>query len=91
MKTQKGNDLFAVYSADGNLIATREMVTNVPVPPSVQESLSKSQYKDWKVTGTKEIIKYFHDKNSVEQHSRLTVEKDNVKRSISFNYLGAAK
>jgi hypothetical protein len=37
--------------------------------------------------GNKEIIKYYHDNDftSVEQHVRVTVEKDNVKRSISFN------
>jgi hypothetical protein len=88
IKSQKGSDFHAEYSADGNLISTREMVVNMPVPPSVQESLSKSKYKDWKVTGTKQITKYFHKKNSVEQNFRLTVENDNVKRSISFNYKG---
>jgi hypothetical protein len=88
MKLSNGNEMNAVYSVDGNLIATREESTNVPVPPSVKEELSKSQYKDWRVVGTKEIIRYYHDKNSVEQHFRVTVEKDNVKRSISFNYQG---
>lgn len=86
MKSKKGNDLFAVYSADGRLIATREMVANIPVPAYILESLSKSQYKDWKIVGNKEFIQYFHDQNSIEKHFRLTVEKDNVKRSISFNF-----
>jgi hypothetical protein len=85
-KSKKGNDLYAVYSADGRLIATREMIPNLPVPPYILESLSKSQYKDWKIVGNKEFIQYFHDKNSIEKHFRLTVEKDNVKRSISFNF-----
>jgi hypothetical protein len=88
MKSQDGCDFYAEYSADGNLISTREMEINVPVPLTVQESLSKSKYKDWKVTGTKQITKYSQKKNSVEQNFRLTVEKDNVNRSISFNYQG---
>jgi hypothetical protein len=90
MKSQEGNDLFAVYSADGNLIASRELLRNVPVPPSVRESLSKSKYNDWKIVGDEELIRYYHDKNSVEQHFRLTVEKGNAKRSISFNYQATA-
>jgi hypothetical protein len=88
MKLSNGDELYAVYSAEGNLIATREITSNVAVPASVQERLSKSQYKNWKIVGTKEVIRYYHDKNSVEQHFRVTVEKDNVKRSISFNYQG---
>jgi hypothetical protein len=86
MKATNGDDLYAVYSSDGVLITTREVNNNAPVPASVMDELSKSQYKDWKIVGNKETIRYYHDKNSVEQHFRLTVEKNNVKRSISFNY-----
>jgi hypothetical protein len=88
MKTPTGAELWAVYSADGDLIETREVSKNVPLPRIAQEELAKSQYKDWKVVGDKEIIRYYHDhdKTSAEQHLRVTVEKDGVKRSISFNY-----
>ena len=91
MKNEKGNDLWAVYAANGELIESREMSVNVPVPTYIMEELSKSKYKDWKIVGNKEIIKYYHDHNnsSVEQHLRLTVEKDNVKRSLSFNFQGS--
>jgi hypothetical protein len=91
MKTSKGDDLWAVYSAKGELIETREMSVNVPVPSYVLDELAKSKYKDWKIVGNKEIIKYYHDHNnsSVEQHIRLTVQKDNEKRSLSFNYQGS--
>jgi hypothetical protein len=86
MKTNSGHDLYAVYSADGNLIATREVSLDVPLPQSVKQKLAKSIYKDWAIVGNKEIIKYFHDKKYVEQHFRVTVAKDNVKRTLSFNY-----
>jgi hypothetical protein len=86
MKATNGDDLYAVYSSDGVLITTREVNNNAPVPASVLEALSKSQYKDWKIVGNKETIKYYHDKKNVEQHFRVTVEKDNVKRTVSFNY-----
>jgi hypothetical protein len=91
MKTDKGDDLWAVYTNKGELVQTREMSTNVPIPASVMDEFSKSQYKDWKIVGNREIIRFYHDhsKNTVEQHFRITVEKDNVKRSISFNWQGA--
>jgi hypothetical protein len=90
MTTSNGSEFYAVYSAEGNLIATREMSINVPIPQSVKESLSNSKYKDWTVVGNKEVIRYYHDKKSVEQHFRVTVEKDNSTKSISFNYQGTA-
>jgi hypothetical protein len=91
MLTTNGHELWAVYTAKGELVESREAASNIPIPANVMESLSKSQYKDWKVVGDKEIIRFFHDhdNSSVEQHFRVTVEKDNTKRSISFNYQGA--
>ena len=62
------------------------------MPVNIRLALSKSQYKDWKVVGDKEIIKFYRDHNNsnVEEHFRLTVEKEKVKRSISFNFQGKA-
>jgi len=92
MKTDKKTDLWAVYTNKGELVETREMATNIPIPASVMEEFLKSKYKDWKMTGNKEIIRFYHDHatntNNVEQHFRITVEKDGVKKSISFNWQG---
>ena len=87
MKTNKGDNFLAIYDAEGNLLQTREMIKNAPLPAFVTQALAKSQYKDWKVLADKEIIKYYHigDNTSVDQHLRVTVEKDKVKRSLSFN------
>jgi hypothetical protein len=88
MKNKQGRDLSAIYSDKGELIESRELSSNVAMPANIQEALSKSQYKDWKVVGDKELIRYYHDGDmkKVEQHFRLSVEKDGVKRSISFNF-----
>lgn len=92
MKTDKKSDLWAVYTKNGELVETREMSTNIAIPPSVMQEFMKSKYKDWKIVGNKEIIRFYHDheknSNNVEQHFRITVEKDGVKRSISFNWQG---
>jgi hypothetical protein len=92
MKTDRGSDLWAVYSANGELIETREISTNILVPSPVMEKFLKSKYKDWNIVGNKEIIRFYHDHdlnvNDVEQHFRLNIEKDGEKRSISFNWQG---
>jgi hypothetical protein len=90
MKTSKGNDLWAVYNAKGELIESREASSDIAVPPAVLTEFQKSKYKDWKIVGNKEIIRFYHEHNnaSVEQHFRITVEKDGVKRAISFNWQG---
>jgi hypothetical protein len=90
LKNKEGKDLWAVYAANGDLIESREISSDVSVPEYVKQKLANSQYKDWKIVGDKEIIRFFHDHNasSVEQHFRVTLEKDNVKRSVSFNFQG---
>ena len=91
MTTKDGHDLWAVYTAKGELVESREASSNIAVPANVLEKLANSQYKDWKVVGDKEIIRFYHDhdNSSVEQHFRVTLEKDNVKRSVSFNFQSA--
>ena len=93
MKSKAGNDLWAVYTSKGELVESRETANNVAMPSNIQVALSKSQYKDWKVVGDKEIIRFYHDhdNSNVEQHFRLTVEKDGVKKGISFNFQGSDK
>lgn len=88
VKTADGKDFWAVYNAEGQLIQTDEISKDIPIPNDIMVAFSKSQYKDWEIVGNREIIRYYHDHNDtfVEQHFRLTVQKDNEKRSISFNY-----
>jgi len=85
MKTPEGHDMYAVYSKEGTLIATRESFVNVPIPPPIREKLANSIYKDWTIIGNQEVIRYYYDKNSVDQHFRITVNKGDVTRTISFN------
>jgi hypothetical protein len=92
MKTPTGADLWAVYTNKGELVETREMSKNTVIPQAIMAEFNNSQYKDWTIVGNREIIRFYHDhvlnKSNVEQHFRITVEKDGVKRSISFNWQG---
>jgi hypothetical protein len=76
----------AVYASTGRLLATRDEYINGNVPSSVKEALANSKYNDWKIVGKTEVINYYYDRKNFDKHFRLTVEKDNKRRSISFNF-----
>lgn len=86
IKTHDGNEIYAVYAPDGTIIQSRIVRKNAALPPNVLQALEKSQYKGWNIVGDKELIKYYNSKTDVEEHFRITVEKNNVKKTISFNY-----
>lgn len=92
MKTPKGDDFWAVYTNKGELVETREISKDAAIPKTIMDQFLKSQYKDWNIVGNKEIIRFYHDhsmnKSNVEQHFRINVEKNGVKRAISFNWQG---
>jgi len=86
IKTKDGSDIYAVYSSDGTIIQSRTIRKNAALPLTVTQALAKSQYKDWTIVGDKELIKYYNSKSDVEEHFRVTLEKNNVKKSVSLNY-----
>jgi hypothetical protein len=86
IKTKDGSDIYAVYSSDGTIIQSKTIRKNAALPLSVTQSLAKSQYKDWTIVGDKELIKYYNSKKDVEEHFRVTLEKNNVKKTVSLNY-----
>lgn len=93
MKTPQGDDLWAVYTNKGELVETNEISKNTAIPKSVMDKFLNSPYKDWNIVGNRQVIRFYHDhelnKNNVEQHFRITVEKGGVKKSISFNFQGS--
>jgi len=86
MRAANNKMIYAVYSAKGDLIATKEETTNAELPSYVLESFSKSKYKDWQIIGNKEIIKFYNTKNSVQQVIRLEIKKGSQVKHINFNY-----
>ena len=85
IKTNEGN-VFAIYKPDGTILQSRLSFTNAPLPETVITALEKSQFRDWKIVGDKELIDYNKDKGNVLEHFRIYVKKDNMKHSISFNF-----
>lgn len=86
IKAKDGSDVYAIYNPDGTILQSRLIKKNAVLPQSVLQALAKSKYNGWNVIGDKEIIKYYNSPSNVEEHFRITVEKNNVKKAISFNY-----
>jgi hypothetical protein len=86
IRTSDGSEIYAIYLPDGTIVQSKVIRKNATLPATVLQALEKSQYKGWNIVGDKEFIKYYNSKNNVEEHYRITVEKNNVKKTISFNY-----
>jgi hypothetical protein len=86
LKSKKGGNLYAVYSADGTLLRSREILKNGPLPKAVENALLNSEFKDWKVDADKELIQDYSKK--VVKHYVVKVEKDNKKRLLYFDEQG---
>jgi hypothetical protein len=86
IKVHDGSEIYAIYSPDGTIIQSKTIRKNAALPYSVTQALAKSQYRDWTVVGDKELIKYYNSKADVEEHFRVTLEKNNVKKTVSFNF-----
>jgi hypothetical protein len=94
MKTDKETDLWAMYTKEGELIETREESKNVVLPAAIRNEIAKSEYSDWRITETKEIVRFSHnhnyDKSKVRQKFQVKVEKDGAEKSLTFNWSATA-
>jgi hypothetical protein len=86
IKANDGSDIYAIYKPDGTILQSKIIRKDVMLPSSVKQALEKSQYKDWHIIGDKELIKYYNTRTNIEEFYRITVEKGNIKKTISFNY-----
>jgi len=88
MRTTKGDNLSAVYNAEGELVETRQNSRDVPVPLYIRTALAKGEYKDWKIVGNKEVINYYHGPNyaKADQHFKLKIENGKEKKRLVFDY-----
>jgi hypothetical protein len=85
IRTSEGSRVDAIYTKDGKLVRSKEVVINTLIPLPVMKAIEKGQYKDWRIVGDRSVIK-------VAQHSivhyAVKVEKDNNKRTLYFDKNG---
>ena len=92
IRTNYSTDYTAIYSTDGELIRSTELTTKAPLPAHVMDEFLKSEYKDWRIISNREIINLLRDPEyntaDVEHNFRIRVEKEGVKRNITFRWKG---
>jgi hypothetical protein len=85
IKTSKGSRVDAIYSKDGKLIRSKEVIVNATLPAPVVKAIETGQYKNWTIVGDRSVITVARD-NTV--HYSVKVEKDNMKHALYFDKNG---
>ncbi len=86
IKTKGGGTFDAVYTANGKLLRSREILKDGPLPQVVETSLNESKYKNWKVFADKELIRDFE--NQGLKHYVVKVKNGNEKKALYFDEQG---
>jgi hypothetical protein len=85
-KAKDGSDVFAVFESTGELIASRIVRKNAPVPPDIMKSIEKGEYKDWKITGDVMLIK--NTQKKTVEHYAVKLAKGNLNKTLYFTVKG---
>ncbi len=85
IKTSDGSWVDAVFSKDGKLIRSKEVIKNSELPAPIINAIEKSKYHDWGITDDRVVIK--DNKNKTICYS-VQVQKDNKKHNLYFDANG---
>ena len=85
-KAKDGSDIYAVFESTGELIRSKIINRNAPVPKPILTTLQKSEYKDWKIVGDVMLIK--NNQKKVIEHYTVKLEKGNMKKTLHFKPTG---
>lgn len=86
LKTSKGNDAYAVFEGDGDLVRCRIMDKDIALPESIQKAIAKSEYNGWKIRDDKEKVS--GAKGKVVEHYIVRLEKGTQKKTLYFTLNG---
>jgi hypothetical protein len=85
-KGKDGSDIYAVFESTGELISSRIVNKNAPVPQAIVKTIEKSEYKDWKITGDVMLIK--NTQKKTVEHYAVKLTKGNMKKTLYFTTKG---
>ncbi|MCX6332867.1 MAG: hypothetical protein NT092_01005 [Bacteroidia bacterium] len=85
-KGKDGSDIFAVFESTGELISSRIIHKNAPVPPAIMKSIENSEYKDWEIASDLILIK--NTQKKVVEHYAVKLTKVNMKKTLYFTTKG---
>jgi hypothetical protein len=85
IKTSKGSRVDAIYTKDGNILRSKEVIVNSMLPLPVTKAIETGPYKGWIIVGDRSIIKVARN-NLV--HYAVKVEHGNTRRTLYFDKNG---
>ena len=83
--TSEGSKVDAIYTKDGKLVRSREVIVNSTLPKPIVKAIETGPYKGWAIVGDRSIITVAKN-NSV--HYAVKIEKNNVKHTLYFDKNG---
>lgn len=81
-----GSDIYAVFESTGELISSKVINKNAPVPPAIMKAISEGKYKDWQVVGDVLLIK--NNQKKVVEHYAVTLKKGDMTKRLYFTVKG---
>lgn len=85
-KASNGSDIYAVFESTGELISTKIINKNAPVPPAIMKAISDGKYKDWQIVGDILLIK--NTQKKVVEHYAVTLKKGDMTKHLYFTVKG---
>jgi len=85
-KASNGSDIYAVFESTGELISTKIINKNAPVPPPIMKAISDGKYKDWQIVGDILLIK--NTQKKVVEHYAVTLKKGDMTKHLYFTVKG---
>jgi hypothetical protein len=84
MRTDNGSILDAVYTSDGKRLSSREYLKNFRPPLNIILALQNTEFKDWRLKNTFQVIKVFSTGLEKERYA-LVMKKGKEKKTIFFD------
>ena len=85
-KATNGSDIYAVFESTGELISTKIINKNAPVPPAIMKAISDGKYKDWQVVG--DVLQIKNTQKKVVEHYAVTLKKGDMTKHLYFTVKG---
>ncbi len=82
LKTAKGSRIDAVFTKDGKLIRSKEVLKNIKLPSQIVNAVEHSEYKNYNIIGDRFLIKNAENNTS---HYSVIVKKGNKKHTLYFD------
>ena len=83
IKGKNGSNLVAIYTPDGKLVRSKEMIKGMQPPAPIMASIAKTDYKDWQVTKQNAVVKTYS--GAMNEHYAIVLEKGKQKKVLYFD------